>query len=26
MEMMHFPSHCYSITGAICKHGFWCWR
>jgi len=21
-EMMRFPSHCYSVTGALCKHGF----
>ena len=21
-EMTHFPRHCYSVTGALCKHGF----
>jgi len=21
-EMMHFPRHCYSVTGALCIHGF----
>jgi len=20
MEMTHFPRHCYSLTGALCKH------
>ena len=24
-KMKHFFSHCYSITGALCKHGFQCW-
>jgi len=22
MEMTHFPRLCYSVTGALCKHGF----
>ena len=25
-EMTRFPRHCYSITGALCKHGFQCWQ
>jgi len=22
MEMTRFPRHCYSVMGALCKHGF----
>ena len=21
-ELTRFPRHCYSVTGALCKHGF----
>ena len=21
-KMTHFPRHCYSVTAALCKHGF----
>jgi len=25
-EMTRFPRHCYSVTAALCKHGFYCWQ